>query len=355
MLLKTIELEMSRHSAARTIIAPPFYNIMVDIAYGFKGQPFKNARKTVKYYALVIVCLLTSATNILLLEGIETQDIVSALERHSSRYGVPSCIYIDQGTQLKALKHAKFNSRNLETQLMERLDIRVIVSVAKQHQERGRVESKIKIVRETLDRIGELNDLPQTAIQWETLFSKVANTIDNTPIAKGNSTNGVDAGFEVLTPNRIKLGRNNYRAMEGEGVNLEMSANHQKLLDRNKEIYRIWYQLYIDNIWQFSLKPSKWPRSDELPIIGDIVVFIYKEVQSYVKSDAEWRIGKVVKIEDRSVSIEFVAGTKKNGKVTKNVLNRNPRDVCILLSPEELAINSSSYFSRLLTQQHDGD
>ena len=75
---------------------------MAYIAYGFKGNPFKGARKELKVYALVIVCFLSGACNILAMEGCETQDV----ERRSARYGVPGYIYIDNGTQLKALKHS---------------------------------------------------------------------------------------------------------------------------------------------------------------------------------------------------------------------------------------------------------
>ena len=39
-------------------------------------------------YAIVIVCLLSGASNILAMEGCETQDVVAAIERHSARYGV---------------------------------------------------------------------------------------------------------------------------------------------------------------------------------------------------------------------------------------------------------------------------
>ena len=41
---------------------------MLDIAYGFPGVTYKNARKTIKVYALVFVCLISGATNILALE-----------------------------------------------------------------------------------------------------------------------------------------------------------------------------------------------------------------------------------------------------------------------------------------------
>ena len=58
----------------------------MDICYGFKGQAYKRARTVIKVYGLVIVCLLSGVTNIMALEGIKTQDICTALERHSNRY-----------------------------------------------------------------------------------------------------------------------------------------------------------------------------------------------------------------------------------------------------------------------------
>ena len=83
--LKTVELKIAAHSAERSTIAPPFYVVQVDIAYGFNAVPWKKARNKVALYALVIVCILTSATSILALEGISCKDVVAALERHSAR------------------------------------------------------------------------------------------------------------------------------------------------------------------------------------------------------------------------------------------------------------------------------
>ena len=51
-----------------------------------------------KIYALVIVCIMTGTTNILASEGLETADVVQALERHASRHGIPAVIFVDNGT-----------------------------------------------------------------------------------------------------------------------------------------------------------------------------------------------------------------------------------------------------------------
>ena len=97
-----------------------------------------------KVYAIVSVCLLSGACSILAMEGCETQDVVAAIERHSSRYGVPGYIYIDNGKQLKALKHSSMSLRDVHVQVQDTLGIQVVVSTAKAHSERGRVERKIK-------------------------------------------------------------------------------------------------------------------------------------------------------------------------------------------------------------------
>ena len=98
LLQKNVELETAAHPRARTILAPPFYSIMLDIAYRFSGQTFKNFRKTIKMYTFVMVWLISRATNIMALEGIETQYVSQAIEHHSCRYGVEADIFIYQGT-----------------------------------------------------------------------------------------------------------------------------------------------------------------------------------------------------------------------------------------------------------------
>ena len=63
-----------------------------------------------------------------------------------------------------------------------------------------------------------------TALQWETLFSKVVNTLDNLPIANGNATATGNLGSEIITANRIKLGRTNFRSLGGEGISVDVST-----------------------------------------------------------------------------------------------------------------------------------
>ena len=164
---KTLELRLANHPEARTVLAPCFHSCMMDICYGFKGQPFKRSRTVIKIYGLVVVCLLSGATNIMALEGI---DVVAALEQHSCRYGVPGFVYVDNGTQLKALQYEKFSIRDLETQVQDNLGIKIIVSSAKAHSEQGRVEWRTRVLRETMEKLGVDTAVPMTSLQWLSLI-----------------------------------------------------------------------------------------------------------------------------------------------------------------------------------------
>ena len=99
-LKETIQKELADFPNCRTTIAPPFYYVQMDIAMAFKSKPYNNSRRaTSTAHALVLVCMTTSATNILVMDGLSTQSVVMALERHASRYGMLGEIHVDPGTQ----------------------------------------------------------------------------------------------------------------------------------------------------------------------------------------------------------------------------------------------------------------
>ena len=135
---------------------------------------------------------MTGATNILALEGLETVDVVQALERHASRHGIPAVIFVDNGTQLKTLSQAKFSLGSADLQVQESMGMRILESNPKSHEEKGWFKWRIRTIT-------------MTSLQWETLFSQVINTLDNLPIEKGNAMTTGNLGLEIITTNRKKV------------------------------------------------------------------------------------------------------------------------------------------------------
>ena len=343
---KTMELEMAQHHQARTTLAPPFYNCMADIAYGFKAKPYPEARKEYKLYALVIVCVLTSATSILAIEGLATQNVIQALERHSSRYGVPNRIFVDNGTQLIALQNTEFSLRDVNLHVYDSMGLTVEVSTAKAHESRGRVEAKVKILRSMLDKMAVNTSSAMTAIQWDTCFGMIANQIDDLPMAKGNSSNVSDLGWEIITPNRLKLGRNNFRSLSGP-IKLTGGIGLTELLDKNRKVQQTWYQMLLDRLHHLILKPNKWQHSD-IPLVDDIVLFIYLDGQKS-KNQAVWKLGRVIRVDPskRKVIIAFPDRIAADKIPKLRTIGRSLREISVIFSAQEIPINTLEHFQSL--------
>ena len=281
------------------------------------------------------------------MEGLETQDVVQAIERHSARHGVPAVMYVDNGTQLIALEHADFKLRDVETQVHDSLGMRIIVSNAKSHEERGRVEAKVKILREMMEKLSVSPQSPMTAIQWETLFAKIGNMIDDVPLAKCTNSNLADPGWDVITANRLKLGRNNNRSLEGS-VSLPRGVGADTLLKRNQDIQRVWYQMLIDRIHHLIPRPAKWKKTDEVRV-DDICLFIYSE-NSAMKKDI-WKLGRITEIPKKNkVIIKFPGNPTNKGLPTSKYLARCPRDISIISAAGDIELNSRKFYNELLTK-----
>ena len=83
------------------IQARPLSLVIIDPLVSLRCHPTKGARNTVNLYPLMMVCRSTGATQIYLMEGSETSDIILALLRLENRFGTTlKMITVDAGTNL---------------------------------------------------------------------------------------------------------------------------------------------------------------------------------------------------------------------------------------------------------------
>ena len=83
-----------------------------------------------------------------------------------------------------------------------------------------------------------------------------------------------------------------------------MNENMSDILERNREIYSVWYSVFMFNIHEFMVKPDKFHRSTKLPILGDIVLFKFSD-SGYGKSELVWKLGS-----DRGLLQEVTVGVQ---------------------------------------------
>ena len=292
MLKEVVALELADFPVARTTIAPPFWAVQVDIAMYFNAKPRITSKKTFSCHALVIVCLLTSATNIHVLEGLTTQAVIQALERHASRFGVPAQMFVDSGTQLEKLQDAQFQLRDVcLTMGTQRFNVTVVTPKA--HQQQGRVEAKVKNIRKMLQAWSTSTDECNTLIGWETLFAQVASAINDVPIARGSASAPSDPGWEIITPNWLMLGRNNHRQLDGP---IKVTNCPQTQLERNRLISARWYEIFIQRL--SLLIPSPAAEHDRQPELGDVVLFVFLDPN--FKTLWVWKLGVIEEKQSRS-------------------------------------------------------
>ena len=152
--------------------------------------------------------------------------------------------------------------------------------------------------------------------------------LDNLPIALGKRSSTSDVGWEVITPNRLKLGRNNCRSLEGP-VWLSDKCTPQTLLDHNRKIQTLWFDLFTSRLHHLIPKPTQVSQ-DRVPGEGDVVLFLHLETPGSRRTD-RWKLGVVTSLSDNGcrATIRYRdKEDKKNGEF--RTCERSLRDLSII-------------------------
>ena len=194
----------------RLTVAPAFYCTQIDIFGPYMMICEHNHRSQVKAYGVVFKDPSTGAINIHTMQIYSTEAFLQAYTRHASRYGHPSKIYIDAGTQL------------------------------------------VKACRDM-----ELSEK------------------------------------DIITPNRLILGRNNRRAMTG----FARVSTPSRLINQMDQIHRLWWKIWrTEKLEHYVPQSPKWTRTSAQPVIWDIVVFLRTENEAGF-GESTWSVGRVLEIE----------------------------------------------------------
>ena len=95
------------------------------------------------------------------------------------------------------------------------------------------------------------------------MFAQISNALNDHPITKNNQSNLSSDTLDIVTPNRLILGRNNCRGLSADGLDFKASANLQKVLARSHEIFQAWFKIYMQNIHLLNMASTlKWTKSD---------------------------------------------------------------------------------------------
>ena len=156
--------------------------------------------------------------------------------------------------------------KEIQSKLHRSKDVDLSICPVGGHNMHGKVERKIQEVNKSIEKNVANNRL--SLLQWEALSSVIANTINDLPICIGNKVD-VET-IDLITPNRLLLGRNNDRSPVREMI---LSNNPTKLMKSNERVYNAWFENWLISNVPNLMNQSKWFASGRNIQVGDIVLF----------------------------------------------------------------------------------
>ena len=329
---KRLEVVMGPKHDGNLCIAPAFHTTQVDICGPLESFSNANKRARVKLWLVVFCCSATGAVDIKVMDDYSTDAFILAFIRFSCRYGYPCSLLPDPGSQLvKGCKDMILSFSDIRHKLSVEYGVSFQTCPVGAHYMHGKVERKIRMVRTSIAK--ELNNQRLSLIQWETLGQQIANSINNLPLGLGNKSEDLE-NLDILTPNRLLLGRNNNR---GPTAPLVLSSDVKKIVQMNNDIFSVWFNSWLISYVPTLMESPKWFKNDRNLAEGDVVLFS--------KSDKEfenlYQYGIVTSVffskdgRIRKVEIEYV----NSSETVRRKTIRGCRDVIVVHPIEELGLS----------------
>ena len=268
---RTIEVEMGPVSKHNLNIAPPFYSTQVDLCGPFNAYSNFHKRTTVKIWLAVFCCTTTSATKIHVMDDYSTPSFIMTFIRFASEVGYPKHLLPDEGSQLvKGCETLRLSFKDIQNQLHCDRQVEFEVCPVAGHFMHGKVERKIQEVKKSLSINFDKQRL--SVLQWETVAAQISNTINDMPLALAGHVNFEVA--DVLTPNRLLMGRNNDRS---PAFPVELTSKPDKFMKLNQQIFEAWFEVWLTVHVPKLMHHPKWFRNEYNLKVGDIVLFMKQD------------------------------------------------------------------------------
>ena len=167
---------------------PPFSHVSIDLAGPYQAKAMGNSRTYIKLWGLVIICQNTRAVRMYAVAGYSTDAFLTAYHRFTANHGNPLLVVSDAGTQLK--KAGKMIDSDGGTGMDWG---RIGDSAAKNGTKwksveagcqwrNGLAEAAVKLLKSALD-LTIRSQTTLTYAEFDTLFSVIANLVNQRPIA----------------------------------------------------------------------------------------------------------------------------------------------------------------------------
>ena len=108
----------------------------------------------------------------------------------------------------------------------------------------GVLVNPISLKLEQSMRVECVGDIPYYSYRFMGKSQFKFADIDFIPFLDIHEITG-NLGSEILTANRIRLGKSNFRSLGGDGIQIDLSSDAVRILEDDRLAYNYWYQLYV--------------------------------------------------------------------------------------------------------------
>ena len=190
------------------------------------------------------------------------------------------------------------------------------------HNFHGLVERKIRSVQDGLQACG-FYKMRVHATGVQTLASLIANDINNIPLgyAYGRDENNSPL-LRLLSPNMLRLGRNNSRALDGP---VKLPSGPREIMENVEKCYSGWFKIWNNVLIPKLMRVPKWFKTDKDLKDGDIVYFQKRESEL---GSGKWIIGQVENVTKgkdgliREASIRYQNYNEDHSRITDRAVRK---------------------------------
>ena len=328
---KCLRVAMGPVSDYNLTIAPAFYITQLDIAGPFKSYSPQNKRATIKIWFIIFCCATTSTTSIKVMDDYSSSSFLQSFIRLSCDVGYPKILLLDEGTQLvKGCNDMKLNFHDVRNKLYQDVNVEFKVCPVGGHNMNGKVERKIREVRKSIEK--SVHNERLSILQWETIGSEIANMINDLPIGLHNIVGDYE-NLDLITPNRLKLGRNNDRSPTSP---MMITSKPDKIIKANEQIFNTWFDCWLTSHVPNLMNQPKWFVNDRDVKVGDIVLFIKQD--NPIASRYQYGMISEVNISQDGKIRKVIVRYRNANENVDRYTNRAVRQIVIVHPVDELSI-----------------
>ena len=318
-----------------------FNKIAIDYFGPFFAKPPKGREtrgtKFFKIWGMAVLCQQTRAIKVYPIEGYDTQSFLTAFKIHMANHGVPTSVLSDPMSAFVSGAKAVNKEDGLADALTEGLADELAniynvdwIFIPPGSQWRDPAERAIKSIKQMMDSVFSCGkDKPVLTLnEYWCLFTEISELLNRRPIQGAV----FEDSLRMICPNDLLLGRTS----KDQPVTLPDSMDHRKRLQLiqsvKNEFWKVMMTIFASDSRLF--KYPTWYKQTRKPVIGDIVLVLYKsklkdsfkiaKIEN-VSSDGR-NLNLIVSPYQDSSSSNFKICTRMNVPTQRTILIYSPTD-----------------------------